>query len=47
MFLIDNIFVHVVFDNHIFQQTVRIFIGNNYSRLLADSFVYSYEAEFI
>jgi hypothetical protein len=44
-FLIDNIFV--VFSNQIFQQTVEIPIGNNCAPLLADLFLYSYEAEFI
>jgi hypothetical protein len=44
-FFIDNIFV--VFDNKIFQQTVGIPMGTNYALLLADLFLYSYEAEFI
>jgi hypothetical protein len=39
-FLIDNIFV-------IFQQTVGIPRGTNCAPLLADLFLYSYEAEFI
>ena len=44
-FLIDNIFV--VFGNQIFQQTVGIPMGTNCAPLLADLFLYSYEAEFI
>jgi hypothetical protein len=44
-FLIDNIFV--VLGNTIFQQTVRIPMGNNCVPFLADLFLYSYEAEFI
>jgi hypothetical protein len=44
-FLIDNIFV--VFGNTIFQQTVGIPMGTNCVPLLADLFLYSYEAEFI
>jgi hypothetical protein len=44
-FLIDNIVV--VFGNRIFQQTVGIPMGTNCAPLLADSFLYSYEAEFI
>jgi hypothetical protein len=44
-FLIDNIFV--VWDNQIFQQTVGIPMGTNCAGLLADLFVYSYEAEYI
>jgi hypothetical protein len=44
-FLIDNIFV--VVDNKIFQQTVGISMGiPNCAPLLADLFLYSYEAEF-
>jgi hypothetical protein len=41
-FLIDNIFV--VFGNKIYQQTVGIPMGTNCAPLLADSFLYSYEA---
>ena len=41
-FLLDNIFV--VFDGQIFQQTI---MGTNCAPLLADLFLYSYEAEFI
>ena len=44
-FLINNIFV--VFGNKIFQQTVGIRMGTNCAPLLADLFLYSYEAEFI
>jgi hypothetical protein len=44
-FLIDNIFV--VFVNKIFRQTVGIPMGTNCASLLADLFLYSYEAEFI
>jgi hypothetical protein len=43
-FLIDNIFV--VFGNQIFQQTVGILMGTNCGPLLADLFLYSYEAEY-
>ena len=44
-FLIDNIFV--VFGSKIFQQTIGIPMGTNCAPLLADLFLYSYEAEFI
>ena len=44
-FLIDNIFVE--FGGRIFQQTVGIPMGTNCAPLLADLFLYSYEAEFI
>jgi hypothetical protein len=44
-FLIDNIFA--VFGNQIFQHTVGIPMGTNCAPLLADLFLYSYEAEFI
>ena len=44
-YLIDNIFV--VFGNRVFQQTVGIPMGTNCAPLLADLFLYSYEAEFI
>jgi len=43
-FLIDNIFV--IFGGRVFQQTVGIPMGTNCS-LLADLFLYSYEAEVI
>ena len=42
-FLIDNIFVE--FGGHIFRQTVGIPMGTNCAPLLADLFLYSYEAE--
>ena len=44
-FLIDNIFVEC--GGQIFQQTVGIPMGTNCAPLLADLFLYSYEAEFI
>jgi hypothetical protein len=44
-FLIYNIFV--VFGNQISQQTVGIPMGTNCAPLLADLFLYSYDAEFI
>ena len=44
-FLVDNIFV--VFAGKVFQQTVGIPIGTNCAPLLADIFLYSYEADFI
>jgi hypothetical protein len=44
-FLIDNIFV--VFGNQIFKRTIGIPMGTNCTPLLADLFLYSYEAEFI
>ena len=44
-FLVDNIFV--VFAGKVFQQIVGIPIGTNCAPLLADIFLYSYEAEFI
>ena len=44
-FLIDNIFVF--FGGRVFQQTVGIPMGTNCSPLLADLFLYSYEAEVI
>ena len=44
-FLIDNIFV--VFGGKVFQQIVGIPMGTNCAPLLADIFLYSYEAEFI
>jgi hypothetical protein len=45
MFLIDNIFA--MFDRRVFQQTVGIPNGTNCAPLLADLFLYSYEADFI
>jgi hypothetical protein len=44
-FLIDNIFV--IFGGRVFQQTVSIPMGTNCAPLLADLFLYSYEADFI
>ena len=44
-FLIDNIFVF--FGGRVFQQTVVIPMGTNCAPLLADLFLYSYEADFI
>ena len=44
-FLIDNIFV--VFGGTVFQQTIGIPMGTNCAPLLADLFLYSYEAEFV
>ena len=43
--LIDNIFV--IFGGRVFQQTVGIPMGTNCAPLLADLFLYSYEADFI
>ena len=44
-FLVDNIFV--VFAGKVFQQIVGIPMGTNCAPLLADIFLYSYEAEFM
>ena len=44
-FLVDNFFV--VFAGKVFQQTFGIPIGTNSAPLLADIFLYSYEADFI
>jgi hypothetical protein len=44
-FLIGNIFV--MFAGPVFQQTVGIHMGKNCVPLLADLFLYSYEADFI
>ena len=44
-FLVDNIFV--VFAGKVFQQIIGISMGTNCAPLLADIFLYSYEAEFI
>jgi hypothetical protein len=44
-FLIDNIFV--IFGGRVFQQTVVIPMGTICAPLLADLFLYSYEADFI
>ena len=43
--LIDNIFVEC--GGEIFQQVIGIPMGTNCAPLLADLFLYSYEAEFI
>ena len=45
VFFIDNIFVQC--GGHVYQQTVCIPMGTNRSLLLADIFLYSYEADFI
>ena len=44
-FLIEQIFA--MFGGHVFQQTVGIHMGTNCVHLLADLFLYSYEADFI
>ena len=44
-FLVGNIYVR--FGGQLFQQTVGIPMGPNYVPLLADSFLYSYENEFL
>ena len=44
-FLIDNIFV--MFGDQVFQQTGSIPMGTNCAPLLADLFLYSYEAGYI
>ena len=44
-FLIDNIFV--TFGGRVFQQIVVILIETNCAPLLADFFLYYYEADFI
>ena len=44
-FLIDNIFA--MFGGRVFQQSVGIPLGTNCAPLLADLFLYSYEADFI
>ena len=44
-FLVDSIFV--VFAKKVFQQIVGIQMGTNCAPLLADIFLYLYEAEFI
>ena len=43
-FFVDNIYV--IFGDQVFQQTVGIPMGTNCAPLLADLFLYSYEAEF-
>ena len=44
-FLVENICV--VFEGKFFQQVIGILTDTNYASLLADIFLYSYEAEFI
>jgi hypothetical protein len=44
-FLVDNIYV--VFGDQVFQESVCIPMGTNCAPLLADLFLYSYEAEFV
>jgi hypothetical protein len=44
-FLIENIFI--IFGERVFQQTFVIPMGTNWAPLLADLFLYSYEAKFI
>jgi hypothetical protein len=44
-FIIDNIYV--VVGGQVFQRSVGIPMGTNYVPLLAEMFLYSYEAEFI
>ena len=44
-FLIDNIFVQ--FGGRLFRQVIGIPVGTNYTPLLADLFLYSYENEFL
>ena len=44
-FLIDNIYVKLV--GHVYQQTVGIPMGTNCGPLVADLFLYSYEADFV
>jgi hypothetical protein len=46
-FVIDNIHVFVIFGERVFQQTVGILMGTSCAPLLADLFLYSYEADFI
>ena len=44
-FSIDNIFG--IFGGRVFQQTFGIYMGTNCAPVLADLFLYSYEADFI
>jgi hypothetical protein len=44
-FLVDNIYV--VFGDQVFQQSIGIPMGTNCTLLLADLFLYSYEAAFV
>ena len=46
-FLVDNIFVFFFFAGKVFQQTVGIPMCTNCAPLLANIFLYLYEAEFI
>ena len=47
-FLIDNMDnIFVIFGGRVFQQTVSIHMGTSCGPLLADLFLYSYEADFI
>jgi hypothetical protein len=39
--------IFVIFGGRVFQQTVGIHMGTNCALLLADLFLYSYEADFI
>jgi hypothetical protein len=43
-FLVDNLYV--IFEDQVFQESVGIPMGTNCAPLLADIFLYSYEAEF-
>jgi hypothetical protein len=47
VFLVDNIYVHVVFGDQVLQQSAGIPMGTNCAPLLGDLFLYSYEAEFV
>ena len=44
-FFIDGIYVE--FGDHVYQQTVGSPIGTNCAPLVADLFLYSYEADFV
>ena len=44
-FLIDNIYVE--FGGHVYHQTVGIQMGTNCAPLVADVFLYSYEADYV
>ena len=41
------IYIFVTFGGRVFQQTIGIRMGTNCSPLLADLFLYSYEADFV
>ena len=45
-FLIDNIYITEI-GNHLFRQYIGIPMGTNSAPLLANLFLYSYEAEFL